>query len=80
MSSMGTSVTVSSSAARCVCHLVGQVMELNIPSKPCLLTPVHCCVQVKCQSDGLAAAAVLQQLFSKGGPSALKALYAGAVI
>jgi hypothetical protein len=41
---------------------------------------LHSCVQVKCQSDGLAAAAVLQQLFSKGGPSALKALYAGAVV
>jgi hypothetical protein len=35
------------------------------------------CAQVKCQSDGLAAAAVLQQLFSNGGPAALKALYAG---
>lgn len=34
-------------------------------------------VQVKCQSDGLAAAAVLQQLSKNGAPAALKALYAG---
>jgi hypothetical protein len=35
------------------------------------------CTQVRCQSDGIAAAAVLQQLLSTGAPAAARALYAG---
>lgn len=35
------------------------------------------CLQVKCQSDGLTAAAVIQQLLAKGLPAAGRALYAG---
>lgn len=33
--------------------------------------------QVRCQSDGIAAATVLQQLLAKGAPSAARVLYAG---
>lgn len=43
----------------------------------CLHTHIPKCLQVKCQSDGLGAAAVLQELLGKGGPAAFKALYAG---
>lgn len=53
-----------------VCGGVGEVAQI------CVLYPLET-IKVKCQSDGLAAAAVLQQLFSNGGPAALKALYAG---
>lgn len=55
-----------------LCGGVGEVAQI------CVLYPLET-IKVKCQSDGLATAAVMQQLLSKGGPAAFKALYAGFV-
>eukprot|EP00878_Enallax_costatus_P032553 GHUV01035784.1.p1 GENE.GHUV01035784.1~~GHUV01035784.1.p1 ORF type:complete len:334 (+),score=111.85 GHUV01035784.1:363-1364(+) len=53
-----------------ICGGVGEVAQI------CVLYPLET-IKVKCQSDGLSAAAVIQQLLAKGLPSAARALYAG---
>ncbi|WIA22871.1 hypothetical protein OEZ86_009816 [Tetradesmus obliquus] len=53
-----------------MCGAIGEVAQI------CVMYPLET-IKVRCQSDGIAAATVLQQLLAKGAPSAARVLYAG---